>query len=117
MSDKKKHRGRIQAQGNGLEASENWSQDEPLSAQDGLNLLEKLRSKIPEKEAKLREKEFEKAEKLIRRAGENGGIDAKFSQTFQTKGTKGVRVDVEILSGRAFVTLLLIIFILIWLLN
>lgn len=117
MSDKKKHRGRIQAQGDGLEASENWSQDEPLSAQDGLRLLEKLRSKIPEKEAKTREKEFEKAADLIRRAGENGGIDAKFSQTFKTKGTNHVRVDIEILGGRAFVTLLLIVFILIWLLN
>lgn len=88
-----------------------------MSAEDGLGLLEKLRSKIPEKEAKIREKEFEKAADLIRRAEENGGIDAKYSQTFKTKGTNHVRVDIEILGGRAFVTLLLIIFVLIWLLN
>ncbi|MGK0366830.1 MAG: hypothetical protein ACI85O_003907 [Saprospiraceae bacterium] len=39
----KKHRGRVQAQGGGLEKSESWSQDEPLSKEDGLSLLEKLK--------------------------------------------------------------------------
>jgi hypothetical protein len=33
------HRGRIQAQGNGVEKSENWSQDNPLTSVDGLELL------------------------------------------------------------------------------
>ena len=35
----KKHRGRIQAQGDCTEKSESWSQDEPLSKKDGLSLL------------------------------------------------------------------------------
>lgn len=60
MSEKKKHRGRIQAQGDGLEASENWAQNEPLTAQDGLELLEKLKQKIRDQDAKTREKEFKK---------------------------------------------------------
>ena len=37
--DQKPHRGRIQAQGGGLEKSESWSQDKPLSAKQGLSLL------------------------------------------------------------------------------
>jgi hypothetical protein len=36
------HRGRIQAQGNGVEKSENWSQDDPLTATQGLTLLNDL---------------------------------------------------------------------------
>lgn len=117
MSEKKKHRGRIQAQGDGLEASENWSQDEPLTAEDGLALLEKLRQKIPNQEAKSREKEFKKAEELIRRIGKSGGVDAKYTRSFRTKGTKDIRVDIEVLGGKAFITLILLAFILFWLFN
>lgn len=46
----KQHRGRVQAQGDGLEKSEPWAQDEPLSKRDGLSLLSKLWSKLTKKE-------------------------------------------------------------------
>lgn len=117
MPEKKKHRGRIQAQGDGLEASENWSQDEPLTAEDGLALLEKLKQKIPSQDAKNREKEFKKVEELIRRIGKSGGVDAKYTRSFRTKGTKDIRVDIEVLGGKAFITLILLAFILFWLFN
>ena len=39
----KKHRGRIQAQGNGVEKSVTWSQDEPLSREQGKTLLQQLK--------------------------------------------------------------------------
>lgn len=112
MSNTKKHRGRIQAQGGGLEESESWAQDDPLTAKKGLQLLGLLKRKIPKSECDLREKEFQKAEKLIRRIEQGGGIDAKFSRSFRTKGTKDVRVDIEVLSGRAFVAILILIFVL-----
>lgn len=111
---KRKHRGRIQAQGEGLEASENWAQNKPLTAKKGLRLLGKLKKKIPKKEAEKRKKEFEKAEDLIRRLENHGGIDAHFSQSFRKKGTDDVRVDIEVLGGRAFVCLVLIVIIIIW---
>ena len=38
MTKKKTHRGRLQAQGGGLEASETWEQAEPLSKKAGLLL-------------------------------------------------------------------------------
>lgn len=44
-----KHRGRIQAQGNGLELSESWSQDEPLTKEKGLDLLERLKLRLNKK--------------------------------------------------------------------
>ncbi|MEM9847636.1 MAG: hypothetical protein AAF847_07090 [Bacteroidota bacterium] len=53
MSTKKKkrkeHRGRWQAQGGGLKESESWAQEDPLSKEDGLKLLNKLREKISDK--------------------------------------------------------------------
>lgn len=69
---KKEHRGRIQAQGEGLEASESWAQDGPLTAKQGLRLLRRLKKKIPKNELEKREKEFQKAESYIRRASQMG---------------------------------------------
>lgn len=39
-----KHRGRIQAQGEKLEASEAWSQNEPPTKIEGLLMLDKIKS-------------------------------------------------------------------------
>lgn len=52
----KPHRGRIQAQGKDLEKSVSWAQDEPLSKEDALNLLDKLKKLLTPKELKEREK-------------------------------------------------------------
>jgi hypothetical protein len=113
---KLRHRGRIQAQGGGLEASENWAQNEPLTGEEGLSLLQRLRNKISGKEADDRAEQFEKAEDMIRRLKDNGGIDAHFSQSFRKKGTD-LRVDIEVLGGRAFVCLAIFLLIILWLLR
>ena len=60
-----KHRGRIQAQGEHLESSESWAQDEPITIEEGLQLLENLKNKIPKKEAEIREQAFNKAAQFI----------------------------------------------------
>ncbi|MFN8256255.1 MAG: hypothetical protein U0W24_11230 [Bacteroidales bacterium] len=59
------HRGRIQAQGENLEASESWTQSLPLTKSDGFEMLEKLKIKIPKKEALIRNHAFEKAKHFI----------------------------------------------------
>jgi len=61
------HRGRIQAQGEKLEASESWALNEPLTKCEGLNLLENLKNKIPKNEEKIREIAFKKATKFIKK--------------------------------------------------
>ena len=106
----KKHRGRIQAQGGGFEDSVSWSQDKPLSKRDGLSLLEKLRLKIPKKEQKLREQQFQEAKRYIENV--NGGIDAVKKKTFKNRKTRNVRVDIELLGGTAFISAVLILIIL-----
>lgn len=114
---RKKHRGRIQAQGgeNDLESSQSWSQEKPLSQKDGLRLLENLKNQIPEEEVKKREYAFKKAQEFIEEAAENGGVDSSIRNiSFLEPGTKDTRVDIEVKSGIAFiivVSLLLIIFI------
>jgi hypothetical protein len=106
MSERKKHRGRIQAQGGGFEQSKSWSQDEPLSKEDGLRLLNELEQELPENERTLRQKPFQKAQRMI--AQINGGLDAQDKITFLVRRTRDIRVDVEVLSGKAFVSALLI---------
>jgi len=95
------HRGRIQAQGGGLEESEAWSQNKPLSMREGLNLLEVLKNKLPKKEFLLRESAFEKAKNFIEQAPDIG-VDAQVSRTFEVKGTRNIRVDIEVIKGTAF---------------
>lgn len=96
----KKHRGRIQAQGNGVEKSVTWSQDEPLSREQGKTLLQQLKGQLSEKEHAERAEQFEQAERYIEGAN---GIPAPERRTFQNRKTRDVRVDIEVLAGRAFI--------------
>lgn len=114
MAKKKAHRGRIQAQGGGLEASETWHQEEPISKQRGLSLLQRLRKSLSAKDQDLRDKQFKDAERFIK--GVEGGVDAPIRRTFQNYKTRDVRVDIEVWSGKAFVTIIIFIIIGLWLL-
>jgi hypothetical protein len=97
-----KHRGRIQAQGENLESSESWAQNEPLTKNEGLKLLENLKSKIPKKEAEIRENAFNKASEFIQQ-GPHEVIIGSIFRSYKVKGTKHERVDIEIQSGIAFI--------------
>ena len=114
MAKKKAHRGRIQAQGGGLEASESWHQEEPLTKQKGLSLLQRLKNRLSPKDQELRIKQFEDAERFIK--GVDGGVDAPIRRTFQNYKTRDIRVDIEVWSGRAFITIIILIIIGLWLL-
>ena len=98
-----KNRGRIQAQGENLEASESWAQNEPPTEKEGLEMLDKLKKKIPKHEALKRKEAFEKASKYIKQTAINGGLEATTSATFNVLGKRKERVDVEIRKGIAFV--------------
>jgi hypothetical protein len=97
-----KHRGRIQAQGGGLEKSVSWSQDKPLSAKQGLSLLSRLVNKLTKKERADREKPIKRTERFINTAGKSGGVFAPIFRSFMAKGSKDKRIDIEVRSGRAF---------------
>jgi hypothetical protein len=96
------HRGRIQAQGENLEESEAWSQNEPFTKQEALHLLNKLKNKIPKNDAKIRAGAFFKAAKFI----ENGPyqiVTKAISKSFKVPDTEHERVDVDIQRGTAFI--------------
>ncbi|RLD57325.1 MAG: hypothetical protein DRJ05_09890 [Bacteroidetes bacterium] len=97
-----KHRGRIQAQGENLEASEAWSKDDMPTKNDGLEMLDKLKNKIPRMEVKIRDRAFCKATNFIGQ-GPYEVVSSPIVRSFRVKGTKKERVDIEILSGRAFI--------------
>lgn len=115
--DKKAHRGRFQAQGGGVEESESWSQDQPLSKSQGLQLLARLKARLPAKARGQRKKAFRQAERYIQQA--EGGIDAhKLKSFYDDKKDRSIRVDLEILSGRAFITFIfLLILLAAWLIH
>jgi RHS repeat-associated protein len=97
------NRGRIQAQGTHLEKSVSWDKTTPLTVSEGLSMVDELESKLSKSERKLRQSELEKVRNFIKNAGEAGGVDAPVSKTFQVKGTKHERIDIEVNSGTAFV--------------
>lgn len=96
------HRGRIQAQGENLEASESWSQNEPPTKSWGIKLLDELKKKIPKKEAEIRKKAFDKAAHFIQQ-GPHQAVNAPIMRSFAVKGTQKERVDIEIQKGEAFI--------------
>ncbi len=97
------HRGRIQAQGGGVEESVSWSRETPPTREEGLNMIDSLENRLSSFEAKIRAKAFEKSRVFVKKAAENGGVDAQVSKSFRVKGTKDVRVDIEVITGRAFI--------------
>ncbi len=99
----KPHRGRMQAQGNGLEKSVSWSQDEPLTRTQAKGLLQRLKGLLSKSEYAERAEQFDQAERYIEGAD---GLDATKRRTFQNRKTRDVRVDIEVLAGRAFVMVL-----------
>ena len=115
MSDTPQHRGRIQAQGDGLEESEAWASEKPPTWEEGLNFIEKLKNKLSKRDKELRKKPFKKAERFIKNAGQNNGVDAPVSKTFSNKEKPEIRVDIEVRKGIAFVTILIILVLIYWL--
>jgi RHS repeat-associated protein len=104
--DGSQHRGRWQAQGNGLEKSEPWNQSSPLTLSQGLSLLEALVLKLNPTERRERLVAIEQAKLFARRISVVGGISAR---DFRPKsfpngvGRNKPRIDLEIRAGRAFV--------------
>jgi len=109
MNDPPGNRGRIQAQGGGVEESESWAAENPPTWQAGLNMLHDLKKKLHKSERKNREELFEKAEGYIRAAGKKGGMDAPVTKSFKKKNSKDVRVDIEVILGVAFVSMAILL--------
>jgi RHS repeat-associated protein len=101
QTDSTVHRGRIQAQGGGLEASVSWRQMSPPTSAQGVRMLELLRRQLTDRQINERSKGFSQAERFISNAGNAGGVYAPVSRSFPQGNA--IRVDIEIITGQAFV--------------
>jgi hypothetical protein len=97
------HRGRIQAQGGGLEKSVAWSQATPPTVTKGLAMINELISQLSSAEYRIRANAFEDARKFVIRTADNNGVDSLIKKSFRVKGTQDIRVDIEIIKGKAFI--------------
>lgn len=95
------NRGRIQAQGKGCEESQPWSQLNIPTKHDGREKVYMLKQSLNRTQRQERAMCFCQLERFISRAPSVGYDRCSRSYTPQTP-QEDVRVDVEIIKGRAF---------------
>src|SRR5262245_25836065 len=99
-----KHRGRIQAQGGGIEKSKHWEQDTPPTVSEILKMCDELEGMLSESERLARVKGFAEFREYVMRASKSGGIPADprpHKKSFPRRGAGDIRVDLEIQKGLA----------------
>jgi hypothetical protein len=100
------HRGRIQAQGGGTEQSVPWARNTPPTESEMLNFCDELEGKLSQREKEDREQPLTELREFIRRAARAGGISANpypFKKAFLKRGSRDIRVDLEVHKGMACV--------------
>ena len=101
-----KHRGRVQAQGGGTEKSVPWARDSPPTESEMLNFCDELEGKLSEREKRDREQPLAELREYIHRVARSGGISANpkpHKKPFLKRGSKDIRVDLEVQKGMACV--------------
>jgi hypothetical protein len=117
-SAEKCHRGSIQAQGrdiagpgtgNSRTKSAPWAQPKPLTLAEGLEKLKELELQLTPAELAARLTYLADAEDFMRNAVRSGGVCANFRKSFgpdpkvKDHVNKGIRVDINVDAGEAFV--------------
>jgi hypothetical protein len=97
-----RHRGRVQAQGGGAEESEKWEQNEPPTESEMLGKSDSLEAKLTRSQANDRAEPFERLRDFMRRAVKHGGVGPT-TKSFRKKGSRDIRVDLEVIKGLACV--------------
>lgn len=98
------NRGRIQAQGGGLEKSRSWTMETIPTKPDGHNYIKELKDELTPTELSVRTQCFERATKWVNNAPSKGYVAVTpIMMTFKpSPPMKDIRVDGEIHSGAAF---------------
>lgn len=97
------HRGRIQAQGGGTEKSESWAQPKPPTGSEMLKKCDQLEGQLTDREKEDREKPLADLRRFISSAARAGGVAALHRKSFLKRGSKDIRVDIEVIKGMACV--------------
>ncbi len=98
------NRGRFQAQGDGLEKSRPWAQEDVPTKSDGHAFLDELKGKLTPSELAVRATCFEKAKKWVDKSPRQGhNIVSPMKPSFlPSPPIRSIRVDGELYSGVAF---------------
>jgi hypothetical protein len=96
------HRGRVQAQGAGMEQSIRWAQHSPPTVRDVLRMLDELEGKLTRSEKRDREEAFRQAREFVRRVPPCG-LAAVTKRSFPRNNRGQIRVDLEVRAGLACV--------------
>jgi hypothetical protein len=97
------HRGRVQAQGGGTEKSVSWAQDDAPTESQMLNFCDRLEALLTDREKKDRDEPLRQLRRFIRAAARAGGVSAPVSRSWYQRGSKDIRVDLEVVTGMACV--------------
>jgi hypothetical protein len=90
-------------QGGGINDSEAWTLTRPLEANEGRAKLLALQARLPFRERMMRLKAIADANAFIDKCEVAGGVSAQVSKSFMVSGDRNRRVDIEVISGVAFV--------------
>lgn len=101
MNINARNRGRFQAQGAGVEESESWCLESPPTKSNGHTMVEALKGKLNHKALRQRKVPFNKAKRFVETAP-CVGWDVSVQSYAPCPPYKDVRVDIEIIKGRAF---------------
>lgn len=98
------NRGRVQAQGAGVEKSCSWADVRVPSKEDGIDYLDRLKAQLTPAELYVRSTCFTKAEKWVNDAPVSGYVvETPIKTSFQPyPPMRDIRVDGELYSGAAF---------------
>lgn len=97
------HRGRIQAQGGGIEKSRAWAQQDALTLHEGLDLTTALENSLDAFELQVRQRGFANLRRFMQQANQHGGVPAPVRQSWGVPQDRDRRVDLEVHMGVAFV--------------
>ncbi|MGH7172350.1 MAG: hypothetical protein ACRELG_18900 [Gemmataceae bacterium] len=97
------HRGRIQAQGGGTEQSVPWARHTPPTESAMLKMCDDLEVKLSEREKNDRAQPLAQLRRFIRSAAQGGGVSAPVSKSWLKRGSKDIRIDLEVVKGMACV--------------
>ena len=97
------HRGRVQAQGGGTEKSEAWAQQKAPGKSEMLRKCDSLKGQLTPSEARDRAEPLEHLRSYITTAAEGGGVNAPLKKSFLKRGSRDIRVDLEVIKGMACV--------------
>jgi len=98
------NRGRFQAQGDRLEKSRPWAQEDVPTKSDGHTFLDELKERLTPAEFAVRASCFEKAKKWVDNSPQRGhNIVSPIKSSFPpSPPIRSIRVDGELYSGFAF---------------